>query len=117
MEEIARVYADALFGAAKDTDKVDAIHDELDLRPGGAWRIHTRPPERMDFSEYGVFREIVAPERIVATEKFDESWYAGEAVDTTVFVEKGGRTTVTMTGITLRPAPAPRRTAAASGGA
>jgi uncharacterized protein YndB with AHSA1/START domain len=44
----------------------------------------------------GVFREIVAPERIVATEKFDESWYAGEAVDTTVFVEKGGRTTVTM---------------------
>jgi ATP synthase F1 delta subunit len=30
MEEIARVYADALFGAATDGDKVDAIHDELD---------------------------------------------------------------------------------------
>ena len=45
----------------------------------------------------GVFREILAAERLVATEKFDQSWYAGAAVDTTVFVEKGGRTTVTMT--------------------
>ena len=29
MEEIARVYADALFGAAKETDKLDSIHDQL----------------------------------------------------------------------------------------
>src|SRR5262249_2509096 len=29
MEEIARVYADALFGAAKDTGKLDAIHEQL----------------------------------------------------------------------------------------
>src|SRR5262249_61790002 len=29
MEEIARVYADALFGAAKDKGKLDAIHDQL----------------------------------------------------------------------------------------
>ena len=29
MEEIARVYADALFRAAKDEDKLDAIHDQL----------------------------------------------------------------------------------------
>jgi F-type H+-transporting ATPase subunit delta len=30
MEEIARVYADALFEAAKDSDKLDEIHSELD---------------------------------------------------------------------------------------
>ena len=30
MEEIARVYADALFEAAKDTDKVDELHEQLD---------------------------------------------------------------------------------------
>jgi uncharacterized protein YndB with AHSA1/START domain len=36
-------------------------------------------------------------ERLVVTEKFDQSWYAGDAVDTTVFVEKGGQTTVTTT--------------------
>jgi ATP synthase F1 delta subunit len=29
MEEIARVYADALFGAAQDTDKLDPIHEQL----------------------------------------------------------------------------------------
>jgi uncharacterized protein YndB with AHSA1/START domain len=41
-------------------------------------------------------REIVTDERIVATEKFDESWYEGEAVDTTTFVEKDGKTTLTV---------------------
>jgi F-type H+-transporting ATPase subunit delta len=30
MEEIARVYAEALFEAARDKDKLDQIHDELD---------------------------------------------------------------------------------------
>ena len=45
----------------------------------------------------GVFREIVVPERIVATEKFDDAWYPGEAVGTTVLIEKNGRTTLTVT--------------------
>ena len=30
MEEIARVYADALFGAAQGSDKLDEIHEQLD---------------------------------------------------------------------------------------
>jgi len=29
MEEIARVYAEALFDVAKEKDKLDQIHDEL----------------------------------------------------------------------------------------
>jgi ATP synthase F1 delta subunit len=29
VEEIARVYADALFGAAQDADKLDQVHEEL----------------------------------------------------------------------------------------
>jgi uncharacterized protein YndB with AHSA1/START domain len=70
---------------------------EVDLRVGGKYRYVWRGPKGNDMGMGGVFREIVAPERIVATERFDDSWYAGEAVDTTVFVEKGGRTTVTMT--------------------
>jgi uncharacterized protein YndB with AHSA1/START domain len=45
----------------------------------------------------GVYREIVRSERLVATEKFDDPWYAGEALDTTVFVEEEGQTTVTTT--------------------
>jgi F-type H+-transporting ATPase subunit delta len=30
MEEIARVYSDALFGAAQDADKLDEVHEQLD---------------------------------------------------------------------------------------
>jgi len=44
-----------------------------------------------------VYREIVAPERIVSTEVFDEPWYPGEAVGTIALVEQGGRTTLTQT--------------------
>ncbi|HET8644415.1 MAG TPA: SRPBCC family protein [Vicinamibacteria bacterium] len=71
---------------------------EIDLRPGGAYRYvwrHTRNGNQMGMG--GVYREIVAPERIVSTEKFDEAWYPGEAVGTLVLTEKDGRTTLTQT--------------------
>ena len=70
---------------------------EVDLKVGGKYRYAWRGPDGEEMAMGGVFREIVRPERIVCTEKFDESWYAGDAVDTTVFVEKGGKTTVTTT--------------------
>ena len=47
----------------------------------------------------GVYREIVRPERIVSTEKFDDAWYPGEAVNTLVLIERGGKTTLTQTGL------------------
>src|SRR5436309_4098246 len=37
------------------------------------------------------------PSKIVNTEKFDEAWYPGEAVDTLLLVERAGRTTLTQT--------------------
>ncbi len=69
---------------------------EIDLRVGGAYRYLWRGPHG-DMGMRGVFREIVRPERIVATETFDEAWYPGDALDTTVLVEKGGKTTLTLT--------------------
>src|SRR6267142_1001961 len=51
----------------------------------------------IDLRVGGVYREIVAPERLVATEKFDQAWYPGEAVGTTVLVEQDGKTTITQT--------------------
>ena len=69
---------------------------EIDLRVGGAYRYLWRGPQG-DMGMRGVFREITRPERIVATEVFDESWYPGDAIDTTVLVEKGGKTTLTLT--------------------
>ncbi len=70
---------------------------DIDLKVGGTYRYVWRGPNRAEMGMGGVFREIAAPERMVATEKFDQSWYPGEAVDTTVLVEQGGKTTLTVT--------------------
>jgi len=71
---------------------------EIDLRVGGTYRyVWRRERDGTDMGMGGVYREIVVPERLVATERFDESWYPGEAVGTIVLVEEGGRTTLTQT--------------------
>jgi uncharacterized protein YndB with AHSA1/START domain len=71
---------------------------EIDLRVGGRYRyVWHQERDGTDMGMGGVYREIVAPERLVATEKFDESWYPGEAVGTIVLAEAGGRTTLTQT--------------------
>ena len=69
---------------------------EVDLRVGGAYRFVWRGPD-MTMGMGGLYREVVPPTRLVSTEKFDESWYEGEAVDTMVLVERDGKTTVTTT--------------------
>jgi uncharacterized protein YndB with AHSA1/START domain len=70
---------------------------EIDLRVGGTYRYVWRHVKGQEMGMGGIFREIVPPERIVSTEKFDESWYPGEAVGTVVFTEQGGKTTLTQT--------------------
>ena len=70
---------------------------EIDLRVGGKYRYVWRNADGRSMSMGGVFREIVTGERIVATEVFDDPWYEGEAIDTTVFVEQDGKTTMTTT--------------------
>ena len=70
---------------------------EVDLRVGGAYRFVWRGPDGAEMAMGGVYREIVAPERLVSTEKFDDPWYAGEALDTIVLVEEDGKTTATTT--------------------
>ena len=70
---------------------------EIDLRVGGKYRYVWRNADGREMGMGGVYREIVRPERLVATEKFDESWYPGEALDTSVLVEQDGRTTLTTT--------------------
>jgi uncharacterized protein YndB with AHSA1/START domain len=70
---------------------------ETASRVGGAYRYVWRGPDGTVMGMGGVCREYVPPERIVATEKFDESWYPGEAIVSTVLVEQGGKTTLTLT--------------------
>lgn len=69
---------------------------EVDLTVGGSYHYQWQSPDGMKMGIRGVYREIVPAERLVATEKFDEAWYPGEAIDTTTFVESAGKTTVVM---------------------
>ncbi len=69
----------------------------IDLKVGGSYRYVWRGPDGTDMGMSGVYLEIVRPERLAATEKFDQAWYPGEAVDTTVLVEQDGKTTLTVT--------------------
>ena len=70
---------------------------EIDLRVGGAYRYVWRNAEGAEMGMGGVYREIRAPERLVATERFDEPWYPGEGLVTLELAETGGRTQVTET--------------------
>ena len=73
---------------------------EIDLRVGGAYRwVWRRDSNGTEMGMSGVYREIVRPERIVSTEKFDDAWYPGEAVNTLVLIERGGKTTLMQTGL------------------
>jgi uncharacterized protein YndB with AHSA1/START domain len=71
---------------------------EINLKVGGTYRYLWRGPDGIEMGMRGVYREIVRPERIVCTESFDEKWYdGGDALDTTVLVEKDGWTTLSTT--------------------
>lgn len=71
---------------------------EVDLRPGGKYRyVWKKDDDGREMAMGGTYREVNPPERFVATEVFDEAWYPGEAVDTIVFTERDGKTTLTQT--------------------
>jgi uncharacterized protein YndB with AHSA1/START domain len=77
---------------------------ELDVRPGGAMRIDMRGPDGRLHLITGTYQEVVAPERIVFTERIE---FTGSALDeagnplfellnTVTFTERGGKTTLTV---------------------
>ena len=71
---------------------------EMDVRVGGKYRwVWRNDAKGTEMGMGGVYREVKAPERLVATERFDEAWYAGECVNTMVLTESSGKTTLTLT--------------------
>lgn len=70
---------------------------EIDLKIGGRYRYVWRKPGVPDMGAGGVYREVLPPERLVATEKFDQAWYPGEALVTQELAERAGKTTLVMT--------------------
>ena len=70
---------------------------EFEARVGGKYRYVWKNVDGRTMGMGGVCLEIEPPNKIVCTEKFDESWYPGEAVNSMVLTEKGGKTTLTLT--------------------
>ena len=77
------------------------IVDQMDVRPGGAWRfVHRGPDGETGFR--GTFREVTPPERIVQT--FEWEGMPGHVlVETATFEDFGGRTKVTTNSLFHTP--------------
>ena len=86
---------------------------EMDVRPGGAWRIVMVGPDGAKHPAKGVYREVVEPERLVMTidhSELPEEWHdlvnpnrdrgkgkpALEVLSNVTFEEHNGRTTLTI---------------------
>jgi uncharacterized protein YndB with AHSA1/START domain len=86
---------------------------DMDVRPGGAWRIVMRGPDGADYPLKGVYREVIKPKLLVMTMDLSEhpdDWH--DLVDpnrdkskgrpsldplcTVIFEEQGGKTELTI---------------------
>lgn len=81
---------------------------ELDLRPGGAIRIHMQGPDGVLYPSQGVFHEIVEPERLVFTSRAfeDEAGHPQlEVLNTVTFAEHDGKTKLTLQAVVVKATP------------
>jgi uncharacterized protein YndB with AHSA1/START domain len=71
---------------------------EIDARPGGALRIVMRAPDGAEYPMIGVFREVVAPERLVFTNIAvdQEGKPVLDGLTTVGFAEQGTKTKLTL---------------------
>jgi uncharacterized protein YndB with AHSA1/START domain len=70
----------------------------MDVRPGGTFRVCVRSPEGTEYWKQGVYREVVEPERLVFTFAWEdpEGKPGHETVVTVTFAERGTRTELTL---------------------
>jgi uncharacterized protein YndB with AHSA1/START domain len=86
---------------------------EMDVRPGGAYRIVMRGNDGVEYPMKGIYREVAKPERLVMTmdcSEHPDEWHdlvkpnrersdrdpAGELLATVTFEDLGGKTKVTI---------------------
>ncbi len=71
---------------------------EIDLRPGGAWRLLMRMAAGSEHPFHGIDQELVPNERLIYTECYENpSVGSPEWLTTVTFEEAAGRTTLTHT--------------------
>ncbi len=94
---------------------------KLDLRPGGIFHYCLRGPDGKDMWGKFVYREVEPPQRIVLVNSFSDEkgnltrhpmspTWPREMLSTTTFVERNGKTTITIRWSPLNPTDAERKT-------
>jgi len=68
--------------------------DQMDVRPGGAWRFVQRDSEGNEYAFRGVYHAVTPPERLVYTFEF-EGMPGHMLLETVTFEEIDGKTKVT----------------------
>jgi uncharacterized protein YndB with AHSA1/START domain len=111
VERIFDAPRDRVFAAYTDPELIPrwwgprgttTIVDELDATTGGIWRFVMRNEDGSETVFRGVFREVVAPERIVQTFEWD-GMPGRVSVDTATFEDLGDRTRIVSTSIFHTP--------------
>jgi uncharacterized protein YndB with AHSA1/START domain len=74
----------------------DLVTCEIEMKVGGKYRYVWKLGDR-EMGMSGVLKEVDPPKRWMATEKFDQAWYPGEAYSSIELTEKNGKTTLTQT--------------------
>ncbi|MBZ0303112.1 MAG: SRPBCC family protein [Anaerolineae bacterium] len=70
------------------------IVEKMDVKPGGLWRYVQRDADGNEFAFYGVYHDIVSPERIIST--FEFAGMPGHVLLSTLTLEEvDGKTRVT----------------------
>jgi uncharacterized protein YndB with AHSA1/START domain len=71
---------------------------EMDFRPGGVWRFVMHGPDGVDYPNKITYLEIEPPARLVYDHSGDDD-FPPHFRTTVTFVERGGKTALTMTAV------------------
>jgi len=96
---VFKTWTDPVHAARWWGPKGFTVHScEMDVRLGGAWRICMRSPEGTEHCKRGVYREIVAPERLVLTYAWEDAdgKPGHETLLTVSFADQGAKTKLTL---------------------
>ena len=69
---------------------------EMDVRPGGTWRLNMRGPDGTNYKNRIVFEEVVRPERLVYKHTPEHGSEPVNFSTTVTFDDQNGKTTVTL---------------------